>query len=110
MPALLRGSLRIDQNDVGPIHLPRLLDVDPVCRAVERPAEHVVQPRPVEVRRDLLAARIQRGAGDLGRRPLDVERGGPEPRPGANGTRMNFFLADRPGGGKVLIELFEAKR
>ena len=34
----------------------------------------------------------------------------PEPRPGANGTRVNFFLVDRPGGGKVLIELFEAKR
>jgi hypothetical protein len=34
----------------------------------------------------------------------------PEPRAGANGTRMNFFLAEIPGGGKVLIELFEAKR
>ena len=34
----------------------------------------------------------------------------PEPRAGANGTRMNFFLAEKPGGGKVLIELFEAKR
>jgi len=34
----------------------------------------------------------------------------PEPREGANGTRVNFFLMDKPGGGKVLIELFEAKR
>jgi methylmalonyl-CoA/ethylmalonyl-CoA epimerase len=34
----------------------------------------------------------------------------PQPRAGANGTRMNFFLVGRPGGGKVLIELFEAKR
>jgi len=34
----------------------------------------------------------------------------PEPRAGANGTRVNFFLADKPGGGKVLIELFETKR
>jgi len=34
----------------------------------------------------------------------------PEPREGANGTRVNFFLAEKPGGGKVLIELFEAKR
>ena len=33
-----------------------------------------------------------------------------EPRPGANGTRVNFFLVEKPGGGKVLIELFEAKR
>jgi len=34
----------------------------------------------------------------------------PEPRPGSNGTRVNFFLAEKPGGGKLLIELFEAKR
>ena len=34
----------------------------------------------------------------------------PEPRAGANGTRVNFFLAELPGGGKVLIELFEAKK
>lgn len=31
-----------------------------------------------------------------------------ETRPGAEGTRVNFFLAAVPGGGKVLIELFEA--
>jgi len=34
----------------------------------------------------------------------------PEARAGAGGTRMNFFLVGRAGGGKVLIELFEAKR
>lgn len=34
----------------------------------------------------------------------------PEAREGADGTRVNFFLMDRPGGGKVLIELFEAQR
>ncbi len=34
----------------------------------------------------------------------------PEVREGANGTRVNFFLVDKRGGGKVLIELFEAKR
>ena len=34
----------------------------------------------------------------------------PEAREGADGTRVNFFLVDRPEGGKVLIELFEAKR
>ncbi|HXZ19973.1 MAG TPA: hypothetical protein VEG63_08485 [Candidatus Acidoferrales bacterium] len=34
----------------------------------------------------------------------------PETWEGANGTRVNFFLMDKPGGGKVLIELFEAKR
>jgi hypothetical protein len=31
----------------------------------------------------------------------------PETRPGADGTRVNFFLMPVPGGGKVLIELYE---
>jgi len=31
----------------------------------------------------------------------------PEARPGADGTRVNFFLADSAGGEKVLIELYE---
>ncbi len=32
-----------------------------------------------------------------------------ETRPGANGTRVNFFLVASPDGGKVLIELYELK-
>jgi hypothetical protein len=28
-------------------------------------------------------------------------------RPGADGTRVNFFLVPSPDGGKVLIELYE---
>jgi hypothetical protein len=31
----------------------------------------------------------------------------PEARPGADGTRVNFFLVSAAGGGKVLIELYE---
>jgi len=31
----------------------------------------------------------------------------PATRPGANRTRVNFFLVDAPAGGKVLIELVE---
>jgi hypothetical protein len=31
----------------------------------------------------------------------------PQPRPGADGTRINFFLVASPDGGKVLIELYE---
>ena len=31
----------------------------------------------------------------------------PAPRPGANGTRINFFLLSAPSAGKVLIELYE---
>lgn len=33
----------------------------------------------------------------------------PEARPGADGTRVNFFLVASPDGGKVLIELYEAR-
>jgi hypothetical protein len=32
----------------------------------------------------------------------------PETRPGADGTRINFFLMPVPGAGKVLIELYES--
>ncbi|HEY6385681.1 MAG TPA: hypothetical protein VIX91_08385 [Candidatus Acidoferrum sp.] len=32
----------------------------------------------------------------------------PETRPGADGTRVNFFLMPVPAGGKVLIELYES--
>jgi hypothetical protein len=31
----------------------------------------------------------------------------PEPRPGADGTRINFFLVAAADGGKILIELYE---
>lgn len=34
----------------------------------------------------------------------------PEARPGAGGTRVNFFLVPTPEGGKVLIELYEMPR
>jgi hypothetical protein len=33
----------------------------------------------------------------------------PEARPGADGTRVNFFLVPSPDGGKVLIELYEGR-
>jgi hypothetical protein len=31
----------------------------------------------------------------------------PQTRPGADGTRVNFFLVPQPSGGKVLVELYE---
>lgn len=31
----------------------------------------------------------------------------PQPRPGADGTRINFFLVAAADGGKILIELYE---
>lgn len=33
----------------------------------------------------------------------------PATRPGADGTRVNFFLVTSPDGGKVLVELYELK-
>jgi len=33
----------------------------------------------------------------------------PATRPGADGTRINFFLVVSPDGGKVLIELYESQ-
>jgi hypothetical protein len=38
---------------------------------------------------------------------FDVKPVYPETRPGADETRVNFFLVPSPGGGKVLIELYE---
>lgn len=34
----------------------------------------------------------------------------PAARPGADGTRINFFLVAHPGGGKILIELYESSK
>jgi hypothetical protein len=34
----------------------------------------------------------------------------PATRPGADGTRINFFLVANPDGGKILIELYESQR
>jgi hypothetical protein len=34
----------------------------------------------------------------------------PQPRPGADGTRINFFLVAAADGGKILIELYEVPK
>lgn len=49
---------------------------------------------------------VTRAAAIL-RQRFQIEPVYPETRPGAGGTRVNFFLVPLPGGGKVLIELFE---
>ncbi|MGH9789681.1 MAG: methylmalonyl-CoA epimerase, partial [Candidatus Acidiferrales bacterium] len=46
-------------------------------------------------------------ASEILRSRFHLEPVYPEPRPGAGGTRVNFFLVPAPGGGKVLVELFE---
>ncbi len=87
-----------------------------------------------EVSLDILTTRNPDGEGPIARylkrfgegiqqvefRCLDVDRATgilrenfglapiyPEARPGADGTRVNFFLAPTSAGGKVLIELYE---
>jgi hypothetical protein len=67
-------------------------------------------------------ARFEEGVQQVEFRCLDVDRAAeilkerfgvkavyPETRPGADGTRVNFFLVSLPEGGKTLIELFERK-
>ena len=87
-----------------------------------------------EISLDILTTRDPKGEGAIARylkrfgegiqqvefRCLDVNRATailrenfgvtpiyPEARPGADGTRVNFFLAPTSAGGKVLIELYE---
>ncbi len=87
-----------------------------------------------EISLDVLTTRDPEGEGAIARylkrfgegiqqvefRCLDVDRAAailrenfgvspiyPEARPGADGTRVNFFLAPTSAGGKVLIEFYE---
>jgi hypothetical protein len=56
---------------------------------------------------ELLVRNIDR-ATEILRYRFDLEPIYPKTRPGADGTRVNFFLAPTPLGKKVLIELVEA--
>jgi hypothetical protein len=47
-------------------------------------------------------------ATEILKEKFDVSPVYPETRPGADGTRINFFLTPARDGGKVLIELYEA--
>jgi hypothetical protein len=90
-----RGNVRLDiltpVDNEGPIQ--KFLDrYGPGIQQVELPVEKVEEAVKILTER-------------FGLTPVY-----PLPRPGADGTRVNFFLVDKPGGGKVLIELFEAKR
>jgi hypothetical protein len=46
-------------------------------------------------------------ATEILKEKFDLKPVYPATRPGADGTRVNFFLAKTPVGGKVLIELYE---
>jgi hypothetical protein len=100
----------------------------------EQDAEEFELDFPEGILLDVLTTRDRRGSGAIARylarfgegiqqvefRCLDVDRATsllrerfeltpvyPEPRPGAGGTRINFFLVPSPGAGRVLIELYE---
>jgi methylmalonyl-CoA/ethylmalonyl-CoA epimerase len=49
------------------------------------------------------------GASQILRERFGIEFVFPATRAGANATRVNFFLVSLPAGGKVLMELVEAK-
>jgi len=68
-------------------------------------------------------AKFEEGIQQVEFRCLDVDRATeilkekfgvkavyPETRPGADGTRVNFFLVEVPEGRKILIELYEKAR
>ena len=57
---------------------------------------------------EILVASVDRSAQIL-RTRFGIEPVYPSTRAGANATRVNFFLVPSPAGGKVLVELVEAK-
>ena len=108
---------------------PRLADVPP-----DQDAEEFELHFPEEIFLDILTTREPGGTGAIAKylakfgdgvqqveyRCENVERATeilrdkfriapiyPATRPGADGTRVNFFLVASPDGGKVLIELYE---
>ena len=92
---LHRGSIRLDiltpVDDEGPIQ--KFLErFGPGVQQVELPVNNVDEAGKILKQRFTLAPVYD------------------QPRPGAGGTRVNFFLVAASGGRKVLIELFEAKR
>ena len=46
-------------------------------------------------------------AADILKKKFDIAPVYPQTRPGAAGTRVNFFLVPVPGSGKVLLEFYE---
>jgi hypothetical protein len=57
---------------------------------------------------EILVASVDRSAQIL-RTRFGIELVYPSTRAGANATRVNFFLVPSPAGGKVLVDLVEAK-
>ena len=55
---------------------------------------------------EFLCANVDR-ATEILKEKFNVVPVYPATRPGADGTRVNFFLVASPDGGKVLIELYQ---
>lgn len=128
-------GLAVQRDTFGRIRIangtPRLADVPP-----DQDAEEFELHFPQETLLDILTTREPGGAGAIARylakfgegvqqvefRCENVDRATeilknkfgivpiyPATRPGADSTRVNFFLVTSPDGGKVLIELYESK-
>jgi hypothetical protein len=128
-------GLAVDRDTFGRIRIangtPRLADVPP-----DQDAEEFELHFAQEILLDILTTREPGGAGTVARylakfkegvqqvefRCANVDRATeilkekfgiapiyPATRPGAESTRVNFFLVASPDGGKVLIELYELK-
>ena len=126
-------GLAVQRDTFGRIRLangtPRLAEVPP-----DQDAEEFELHFPQEILLDILTTREPGGAGAIARylarfgegvqqvefRCENVDRATeilkekfgvvpiyPATRPGADGTRVNFFFVASPDGGKVLIELYE---
>jgi hypothetical protein len=131
-PAVTVG-LAVQRDTFGRIRIahgtPRLADVPP-----DQDAEEFGLHFPDEIFLDILTTREPGGSGAIAKylakfgegvqqveyRCRNVDRATqvlkeklgvapvyPATRPGADGTRVNFFLVASPDGGKVLVELYE---
>jgi hypothetical protein len=131
-PAVTVG-LAVQRDTFGRIRIahgtPRLADVPP-----DQDAEEFGLHFPDEIFLDILTTREPGGSGAIAKylakfgegiqqveyhcanvdratqvlkEKLGVAPVYPATRPGADGTRVNFFLVASPDGGKVLVELYE---
>ncbi|MGH9815077.1 MAG: hypothetical protein ACRD6I_03270 [Candidatus Acidiferrales bacterium] len=80
---------------------------DPACQGERGAIARFLQKHGEGIQQVEFPCKDVAQASEILRSRFHLEPVYPEPRPGASGTRVNFFLVPAPGGGKVLVELFE---
>lgn len=80
---------------------------DPACQGERGAIARFLQKHGEGIQQVEFPCKDVAQASEILRSRFHLEPVYPEPRPGAGGTRVNFFLVPAPGGGKVLVELFE---